>query len=154
MLLAVSPVRFTSLEFVAGAAGLVEDLAEGSKKAIVLGRSAVANPDVARVTKRGAGTHGNCLLSKSSDDGLLIGVAEIDPGEVGLGLGRVQAQLMQTLLHADPLNQGPLDSLLDVILVQNRLGRRRLGEGIDAERLAHSIDRGAELGRAKGETDP
>ena len=44
------------------------------------------------------------------------------------------------------LGDRALDSLTDIVLVQDRLGARGLGQGVDAEGLAHGIDRGAELG--------
>src|SRR4029077_7361917 len=109
MLLAVSPVRFTYLDFVAGEARLVEHFAEGGKEAVILRRGAVAGADVAGTAEGGAGANGYRLRGEAGDHFYLIGVAEVDPGEVGLGLRRGQAQLVQSLLHADTLDQGPLD---------------------------------------------
>ena len=48
----------------------------------------------------------------------------------------------------------PSTRRVDVVLVQDRLGARRLGERVDAERLAHGVDRGAEPGRADRVADP
>src|ERR1044072_483193 len=146
MLLAVSPVRFTSPDFVAGATGLVERFTESGEEAVVLLRGAVSDPDVAGTAEWGSGANGDRLGSEAGDDLFLVGVAEVDPGEVGLGLGGPQAQLAQPLLDADALDQGALDPLLDVVLVPDRLGRRRLGARVDAQRLAHRVDRSTELG--------
>ncbi len=60
----------------------------------------------------------------------------------------------QALLDPEALGDRALDPLADVVLVQDRLGARRLGEGVDAEGLAHGVDRGAELGRAERVADP
>src|ERR1044072_9068553 len=146
MLLAVSPVRFTSPDFVAGATGLVERFTESGEEAVVLLRGAVADPDVAGTAEWGAGANGDRLGSEAGDDLFLVGVADGDPGGGGFGFGGAQAQPAPPLLDADALDQGALDPLLDVVLVQDRLGRRRLGEGVDAERLAHRVDRSTELG--------
>ena len=65
-----------------------------------------------------------------------------------------EAELAQALLDPEPLGDRALDPASDVVLVQDRLGPGRLGEGVDAERLAHGVDRGAELGRAERVADP
>ncbi len=59
--------------------------------------------------------------------------------------GVVEPELAHALLDEDSLDDGPLDALRDVILVADRLRARRLGQGVDAERLAHRVERRAEL---------
>jgi len=114
MLLKVSPVRFTFLDFVAGAGRLVErrfgqcarsaeDLADRAEEAVVLARSAVADADVTGVAQGAAGADGDLALGEGGDDLLLLGVAEVDPGEVGLGLGGGEAELVQARLDPDAL---------------------------------------------------
>ena len=65
-----------------------------------------------------------------------------------------EAELAQALLDPQALGDRALDPRGDVVLVQDRLRPRRLGEGVDAEGLAHGVDRGAELGRAERVADP
>ena len=45
-----------------------------------------------------------------------------------------------------PLDDRSLDPLGDVVGVADRLRAGGLGDGVDAERLAHRVDRGAEPG--------
>ncbi len=101
---------------------------------------------MAGVAERRAGTNGDLALSQAGDDVGLLGVAEVDPGEVGLGLGGRKAELAQAFLDPEALGDRALDPRRHVVLVQDRLGPRGLGEGVDAEGLTHSVDRGAELG--------
>ena len=68
-------------------------------------------------------------LGEAGDDLGLVGVAEVDPGEVGLGLGGREAELAQALLDPHPLDDRALDPARDVVLVQDRLRRRPPGRG-------------------------
>ena len=67
-------------------------------------------------------------LAERRDDLVLVAVAEVDPGEVGLRVRRLQAELAHPLLDRDPLDQVALDPVGDVVGVADRLGRGRLGE--------------------------
>ena len=69
-------------------------------------------------------------------------------------VGRLEPELADALLDRHPLDQVALDPGGDVVAVADRLGGRGLGERVDAERLAHRIDRGAELGAADRVADP
>src|SRR5262245_39845640 len=97
------PLRFTTADFVAAERGLVEQLGHRRQKTVVLGAGAVADPDVAGAAKRCARADRDQALAKAGDDLALVGVAEIDPGEVGLGVGGREAELAQALLDVEAL---------------------------------------------------
>ena len=69
-------------------------------------------------------------------------------------LGWSEAELAQPLLDPQPLGDRALDPAQDVVLVQDRLRPGRLGEGVDAEGLAHGVDRGAEARRSRSRSRP
>ena len=52
---------------------------------------------------------------------------------------------MQGLLDQDALDQVLLDAERDIVLVANGLARGGLRKRVDAERLAHGVDRRPEL---------
>ena len=114
----------------------------------------VADPQVAGVAQRGPGPHRDRALGQAGDNRALVGVAEVQPGEVGLALGVGEAELVEGGLDPDPLDDRRLDPAGDVVAVQEGLGAGGLGERVDAERLAHRVDRGAEVRRAERGADP
>ena len=93
-----------------------QDLAEGGQEAVVLGRGAVADADVPGAAEGRAGADGDLALGEAGDHLVLVGLAEVDPGEVGLGLGGGDAELAQALLDPDALDDGALDAGGDVVL--------------------------------------
>src|SRR5262245_54060975 len=129
------PLLITTTEFVAGEARLVEELAEGRKEAVVLGPGPVADPDVPGAAERCARADRDPALGEAGDDPTLVGVAEVDPGEVRLGVRRRDAQVPQPLLDVEALDDRGLDPAQGVVGVEYRLRPRRLGKRVDAERL-------------------
>ena len=88
-------------------------------------------------------------LGQAVDHLDLVAVAERDPGEVRLAVGRLEAALLRARTRRAALDRGLLHAALDLVLVTERLGGGRLGEGVDRERLADAVDRQAELLRAE-----
>src|SRR6201999_1740624 len=113
--------------------GLGDEVAEGGQETVVLGCGAVADADVARAAEGGAGADGDVALGETGDHRRFVVVAEVDPGEVGLRFGGLEAEGADALLDSQPLGDRRSDSEGDVGLVEDRLGAGRLGEGGGAE---------------------
>src|SRR5262245_14350494 len=105
----------TSLPFV------VAELAERGQETIVLVFCPVADADVAGAAEGGAGADRDVALGEPGDHRRFVVVAEVDPGEVGLRLGRLQAEGADALLDAQPLGDRRRDPAGDVVLVEDRL---------------------------------
>src|SRR5262249_12434037 len=129
------------------------DLAQGGKEALVLRARPVGDPQVSWTTEGCARADGDAGPGQGLDGLPLVDVTEIDPGEVGLGLGRHESHPSQLLLDEEALDQVLLHAVGDIILVADRLGPGRLGDGVDAEGLAYGVHRGAELRRTERVTD-
>ena len=67
-------------------------------------------------------------------------LAEREPAEVRLRLGRLDPQLAQPIGDRDALGDGSGHAILDRVLVGERLHRRGLRERVAEERLAHLVD--------------
>src|SRR3954451_6066407 len=72
---------------------LVQYFRQATQEAGVLVGGAVADADVAGAAEGLAGTDGDFALGEAGEDGGFVGVAEIDPGEVGVGVAGLQADL-------------------------------------------------------------
>ncbi len=72
-------------------------------------------------------------------------LAEREPAEVRLRVRRLDAERAQALIDGDSLGDGADDTILDRVLVGERLDRRGLGERVAEERLAHLIERPGQL---------
>ena len=129
-------------------------LGQRREEALVLGAGSVGDADVAGAAERRARLGLHAGSGQRVDDLGLVAVAEIDPGEVRLRVRRSQAELAEPLLDEDPLDQVLLHPVDDVVLVEDRLGGRRLSEEVDAERLADGVDGGAELRASRARTRP
>src|SRR5690242_16285334 len=103
------PLRITTVVFVAAELGLVEQFGHRRQEAVILGAGAVADPDVARAAERRAGANGDPALAEAGDDLALVGLTEVDPGEVGLGVGGGEIHLPQALLDVETLDDRRLD---------------------------------------------
>jgi hypothetical protein len=73
---------------------------------------------------------------------------QVEPDEVGLRLGRRDAERPQPVLEPRALGQVALHAPHDLVLVAQRLDGRRLGGDVAEERLAHLVDGHAEVLRA------
>src|SRR4051794_29453604 len=106
------------------ATGISEQRAESLEEALVLGLCADGDAQRSRAPERAAGAHQHAALRQPAHDlGLLAALAEIEPDEVGLRVRRLDADLAQPLLDADPLGQVALDAAGDLVLVVERLER-------------------------------
>src|SRR5438128_2376676 len=101
---------------------------ESIEEALVLGARAIGDANVARAAEALAASDHDALLAEPADQLGLVQVVERDPGEVGLRLGRLQAELAQSLGDEDTLDDRSLDALGDVVGVQDRLGSGRLSQ--------------------------
>src|SRR5207253_3174050 len=115
---------------------------------LVLLCGAVADADVAGSAQGLAGAHGDFALGEAAEHRGFVGVAQVYPGEVGVGVGGAETEAPQALLDGKAGGDRALDAAQDIVLVADRLRPRSLGEGVDAEGLADGVDRGAELRRA------
>src|SRR3954454_9283738 len=97
--------------------------AECVEEAPVLLAGSVGDPEVARIAEPLAATDHDPRLAELANHLALVAVAQRDPGEVGLGGGWLEPELVQALLDEDPLDDRPLDPLEHVILVEDGLGR-------------------------------
>src|SRR5439155_18440609 len=73
---------------------------------------------------------------------------QVEPGEVGLRLGRLQAEVAQARVDLQAPGDVALDALGHLVLVAQRLERRRLRGRVAEERLADLVDGALELRRA------
>src|SRR3954447_10354224 len=104
------------------------EIAQSSEKALVLGAGAVAHPQAARPAQRGARPDGDAGSGERGDDLALVEVAQLQPPEVRLRVGRGEAHPPHRVLNVDSLDQVSLDAVGDIVGVADRLGGRRLGE--------------------------
>src|SRR5688500_1996568 len=95
---------------------------ERAQEALVLLVRAVGDPDVAGAAERLAGSDDDAGIGEAGDDLALVALAEVDPGEVRLGLGRLEAELPDSLFDRDALDDRRLDPPGDVVAVADRLG--------------------------------
>src|SRR3954452_15154182 len=128
---------------------LCQHLVDGLQEPVVLRPGAVRDAEVALVTERLAATDDHAALGEPLHDRGLVAVAERDPGEVRLAVGRLEAALAELLLHVQALYRRALDARRHLVLVLEGLGRGRQRQRVDAERLADDVDSAAEVVRAR-----
>src|SRR4051812_21749797 len=80
---------------------LAGDRTQSLEKSLVLGAGPVSHPQVARAAERSARPDGDTRLRQRLDDLALIQIAEVDPAEVRLRVGGLEAQLAERLLDED-----------------------------------------------------
>ena len=125
------------------------------EEALVLRLGADRDAQRAGAAQRAAGADEDAALGEALEDlaldlGGLVVLArrEVEPDEVGLRLGGLDAEPAQPVLEPDPLGEVALDAAGDLVLVVERLERGGLGGGVAEERLADLVDGGAEVLRA------
>ena len=67
------------------------------------------------------GPDGDAGLREGLHHLVLVELAQVDPGEVGLRLRGLESQLAELLLDEDPLDHVLLNAVGDVVLVADRL---------------------------------
>src|SRR4051794_15953209 len=82
---------------------LGQHLVQRLQEPVVLGARAVRDAEVALVAERLAATDDHAALGQPLHHGGLVAVAERDPGEVCLAVGRLEAALAELLLHVEAL---------------------------------------------------
>src|SRR3954471_22534624 len=128
---------------------LRQHLVQRRQEPVVLRARAVGHPEVALVAERRATPDDHAALGEPLHHRGLVAVAERDPREVRLAVGRLEAALAELLLHVQALDRGALDPVRHLVLVVERLGRGGQREGVDAERLADEVDRAPEVVAAR-----
>ena len=112
------------------------------RRAVGHAQRALARPSAAA----GADEHAALGAARRTTSASSRSPGEVEPAEVGLRLGGLEAELPQA---ARPRRDALGDvarrrARVDLVLVLERLDRRGLGGGVAEERLAHLVDRVAE----------
>src|SRR5690242_6201279 len=118
---------------------LRQQVAQRVEEAGVLLRCAVGDAQGARAAEGAAGADEDTALGEAVDDrgfGVRT-VREVEPAEVRLGLGGLDAELVEAVLHLQAGDDRALDAGVDGVGVLERLDRGSLGGGVAEERLAH-----------------
>src|SRR5690349_22587733 len=95
---------------------LVKQFRQATQEPLVLGLGAVADAEVTGSAEGLAGTDRDLALGEAGDHRGFVGVAEVDPGEVGVRVAGPQVEAAEPLLDGEPSGDGALDPAQDVVL--------------------------------------
>src|SRR4051812_3522675 len=106
---------------------MLQKLAQGLKEPGVLRGCAIGHTQSAGTAERLAGADEDAALGQAGHDVVLdVGAREVEPGEVGLRLGGIEAEVSQASVDLEARGDGALDALGDLVLMLERLQRGRL----------------------------
>src|SRR4051794_30451342 len=120
---------------------ILQKLSQRLEELGVLRARAVGHAQRAGAPQRLAGADEHAALGQAVDDVVLdVRAREVEPREVGLRLGGLEAEVAQARVDLQAGGDRALDALGDLILVLERLERGGLREAVAEERLADLVD--------------